>query len=99
MKKNIKWDNNDIIFTRKYNIINEQNQEPPNSNIKIDDNKCWLNSTTLLMKTNNFGKNDEYKSIGEFQMHSKRKNFVWRWKLENILTMFPDNFEVKKWTS
>ena len=51
-------------------------------------NKKWEESTTL--KINKGG----LVSIGEFQVHNHRNGIKFRWSFENILKLFPDNFDI-----
>ncbi|AAC97063.2 R.CviAII restriction endonuclease [Paramecium bursaria Chlorella virus 1] len=47
--------------------------------------KSWKESTILFYNN---------KRLGEFQIHTSRSCIKFRWFFENILLLFPDNFEV-----
>ena len=49
--------------------------------------KKWNESTTLKIGET---------SIGEFQVHTKRDCIKYRWHIENLLKLFPHNFDIIK---
>jgi len=57
----------------------------------IKKNKKWNESTTLYAT-----KNGTTQTIGEFQVHNHRNCIKFRWNFDNVLNMFPDNFDITK---
>lgn len=74
---------NTIILVRIIDTINWENYPVNFSHIK--NNKEWNESTTLYF---------DNKSLGEFQIHKNRDCIKFRWKFENLLKMFPENFKI-----
>jgi hypothetical protein len=50
----------------------------------------WNESSTLQLEL----EDGKFKAIGEFQVHNHRSAIKFRWNLEALLALFPDNFTI-----
>lgn len=57
----------------------------------IEKQKDWNESTTIYLQCND---NEKNITLGEFQIHNHRDGIKFRWKFENLIELFADNFEV-----
>jgi hypothetical protein len=78
-----------VLFVRTKEPINWDTEKFDFSHIRK--NKKWNESSTLYLV-----KDDKTHTLGEFQVHNHRNCIKFRWNFENVLSLFPDNFEVTK---
>jgi hypothetical protein len=78
-----------VLYVRTKEPINWDSVNLDFSHIRK--NKKWNESSTIYLV-----KNDETYTLGEFQVHKHRNCIKFRWNFENVLSLFPDNFEVTK---
>jgi len=57
----------------------------------IEKQKEWNESTTIYLSRND---NEKNITLGEFQIHNHRDCIKFRWKFENVIELFSENFEV-----
>jgi hypothetical protein len=72
-----------LLFINKKNNINWDNYIIQFTHIQKK--KIWNESSTI--KINNI-------PIGEFQVHNRRDGIKFRWKFENVLNYFTENFDI-----
>jgi len=63
----------------------------------IANNRDWTESTTVSIVNTEDQNQTRGKPIGEFQFHNNRTSVKFRFKLRNVLDIFPEHFTVDEW--